>query len=90
MKIWLRSYPVLCPTTLGVQEWVGCCLNDNGTVNVGDDTSGFVVSIQPDGRFDTRPNGTAGPWEQCAKDGSLNVVTYSGTGTVYKVPYRAR
>lgn len=34
---------------------------------------GTVVSIQPDGTRQTRPAGTAGPWELCTIQGALAV-----------------
>ena len=34
---------------------------------------GTVVSIQPDGSRQTRPQGTAGPWEVCEISGALAI-----------------
>lgn len=46
--------------------------NDQGdgtvTISMAD---GMVVSCQPDGSLQFRPDGTNGPWERCVIDGPL-------------------
>jgi hypothetical protein len=55
---------------------------------------GTVLSVQPDGSYQTRPAGTAGPWEVCQVDQSTNVLRFhSGAsdvlpaGIAYAVPF---
>jgi hypothetical protein len=43
--------------------------------------SGEVVSIQPDGRTETRPEGTEGPWERGTLAGDK--VIYNSAGNIY-------
>lgn len=92
--IWLRSYPLLCDlpiTEPPTPTWLKCCLNDaDKTVNFGDDNSGDVVSVQPNGDIQHRPHGTVGIWEQSAVASDANLIDYKGTGVHYRVPYRAR
>lgn len=57
---------------------------DNGTVTVSL-TDGTVLSIQPDGSQQTRPAGTAGPWEIARING--NVLIYSPDGNPYAFAY---
>ncbi len=64
-------------------------LNDYGNHRVtatyppGADT---VLSVQPDGRYETRPHGTAGPYELAQQSGDRLVYgPYTG-GVVYVVP----
>lgn len=92
-KIWL-SAPILTPA---VETEIACFRNlDDSTVNYGDDGSGDVVSMQPDGTLGRRPNGTKGVWEVCAADTAVNTFNYTsgqnlGEGGIhFKVPYRAR
>lgn len=39
---------------------------------------GTIVSIQPGGGVGSRPEGTDGPWEQCAIEGGVAVFTVEG------------
>ena len=51
----------------------------NGTVTlVANSTTGAVLSVQPDGSWQTRPAGTAGPYETAGLNG--NVLTYCPDG----------
>jgi hypothetical protein len=56
-----------------------------GTVAViwpaGSDT---VLSVQPDGRYETRPRTAIGPWESAKKVG--NKLVFQPGGKVYVVP----
>lgn len=40
--------------------------------------TGEVLSIQPDGKVDKRPKGTAGPWEVWRDDGTKAVFEVEG------------
>lgn len=40
---------------------------------------GLVLSVQPDGSYQTRPAGTAGPWEVAEVAGDKRVYTVNGT-----------
>lgn len=49
-------------------------------------TTGEVLSVQPDGSFQTRPKGTAGPYECCGLNG--NSLVYCPDGAhIYAFPY---
>lgn len=94
MQLWIGASPELCPGPVGE---VAVCTNEaDGTLNYGDDNSGDVVSMQPDGTLGHRPNGTKGDWEVYQRDTTVNVLVYhSGqnlvpSGIPYKVRYRAR
>lgn len=54
------------------------------TYPVGADT---VLSVQPDGSIQTRPHGTAGPWERALLKGDRLV--YEAGGAYYLLPYAA-
>lgn len=45
-----------------------------------------VLSVQPDGSYQTRPQGTAGAYEVCQKSGDKLVFSPRSDGTVYVVP----
>lgn len=60
----------------------------NGTVTL-TRTDGLVVSCQPGGVLQTRPAGTAGPYETAVIDGSL--VTYCPDGvTAYTFSFASK
>lgn len=67
-------------------------LNDLGngfyslTINA---TTGDVLSVQPDGTFQTRPKGTAGPYEQAGLNGTFLVYCPDGAH-VYALPWFER
>lgn len=92
-KIWL-SPAILTPQP--ETEIEAFRNTDDATVNYGDDGSGDVVSMQPDGTFTHRPNGTKGEWEVCAQDAQVNTLNYATYqnivpgGIHYKAPFRAR
>lgn len=51
-------------------------------------TDGAVLSVQPDGSWQTRPAGTAGPYELCGLNG--NTLVYCPDGkNIYTVPFYA-
>lgn len=51
-----------------------------------DNTNGDVLSVQPDGSFQPRPKGTAGPYEKAGLNG--NTLVYCPEGkTVYALPF---
>lgn len=50
---------------------------DDGTVTV-ELPDGAVLSVQPDGRLETRPPGTAGPYERALPWGSVLVYVPDG------------
>lgn len=51
-------------------------------------STGDVLSVQPDGEFQTRPKGTAGPYERCGLNG--NALVYCPVGqAIYVLPYFA-
>ncbi len=52
-----------------------------GQTLVADVTTGDVLSLQPDGAWQTRPKGTAGPFEVCTIDG--NIATYNPAGSPF-------
>lgn len=54
------------------------------TYPVGADT---VLSVQPDGTIQTRPHGTAGPYERAVLTGDRLV--YESGGHYYLLPYAA-
>jgi hypothetical protein len=66
-------------------RWLRGTLNDvpNG-VTVTRDPEGDVLSVQPDGRYDGRPPGTAGAYEvaQLVHD----KLVFQSNGTLYVVP----
>lgn len=46
-----------------------------------------VLSVQPDGTIQTRPQGTAGPYEVCSSDGSkLTYAPLAPKGPVFILP----
>lgn len=62
----------------------------DGTVTLSR-TDGLVLSCQPGGALQTRPAGTAGPYEKCVLDGTLaffspDSVTAYGFSFALKVP----
>jgi hypothetical protein len=60
----------------------------NGTVTLSR-TDGLVVSCQPGGALQTRPTGTAGPYEIGVIDGAL--ITYCPDGvTAYTFSFAAK
>lgn len=52
--------------------WMPGTWNANGTVAL---PSGEVLSVQPDGSYQTRPAGTAGPYEVAQRVGDKLVFT---------------
>jgi hypothetical protein len=51
-------------------------------------TATTVISIQPDGRIETRPEGTCGPYEVALLAGDRLVYAPEGVeGSVYILPY---
>lgn len=86
MKIWYLNHPLLCP---GTDTWFSGFLS-NGAVYLGDDASGSLLSVQPDGSFQSRPNNAKGEWETCTPAATLNVLQYVVNGVPFSVPYRAR
>lgn len=49
-------------------------------------TTGEVLSVQPGGTFQTRPKGTAGPYERCGLNGNALVFCPEGK-TIYVLPF---
>lgn len=49
---------------------------------------GTVFSCQPDGTFQHRPNGTAGPWELFTLNSTKDIATFN-PGPVYKFCFDA-
>ncbi len=75
--------------TLGSPLTVRANLNPqpDGTVTVSN-TDGTVMSIQPDGQEQTRPAGTAGPFEKAVQNG--NILTFfvgTGFGGTHAYPF---
>lgn len=54
--------------------------NKGDTLGGGSSGANCVLSCQPDGTWQTRPNGTAGPWEKCKRSG--NILTFTPTSGV--------
>lgn len=49
--------------------------------------NGEVLSCQPDGSLQTRPAGTAGPWELCTVNGGY--LTFNPAGTPFTFAFVA-
>lgn len=76
---------------LGVgSKWIAGALVAAGNQFVVTNLDGTVLSIQPDGSQQTRVAGTAGPWEVCTVDPSINILHYNVNGIPYDLVYRGR
>lgn len=47
-----------------------------------------VLSVQPNGAYQERPPGTAGPWETCQPATGINALLYTIESVTYAVIYR--
>lgn len=63
------------PLFMNPTGWLPGSLNPDGTVSL---PSGEVLSVQPDGSYQARPPGTAGPWETAQRAGDKLVYTSGG------------
>lgn len=62
----------------------------DGTVTVAN-VDGTVVSVQPDGRIETRPAGTAGAYERATLVGQmLFFCPDAASGKVFAIPFAAK
>ena len=50
--------------------------------------NGEVLSVQPNGSFQTRPPSTQGSYEVCTLDATVNVVRFNPAGIVFPVAIR--
>lgn len=63
------------PLFMNPTGWLPGTLNADGTVSL---PSGEVLSVQPDGSYQTRPQGTAGEYEVAQRVGDKLVFTPGG------------
>ena len=71
-------------------KWIAGILDKVGSSYVVSNVDGTVLSIQPDGSQQSRPKGTAGPYEVCTPSTTINVLTYNPAGIPFQLAYKGR